>query len=207
MTAPAADVPGVGLTDFRALMAGFPTGVAVVAAFDLEGRPRGMTCTSVCAVSLTPPILLICIRHGSPTLEAILQRATFTVNLLHVGAEPTAKLFASGQPNRFDAVRWHAGPDHAGPYFPDDAHAVAECRVNRTEPVGDHTVVFGIVLRISPQQTGTPLLYGLRQYAAWPQPEFEDGSRAAPAAMRQLRNARSSSGSESNAGSPRRIAW
>lgn len=154
--------------DFRGLMAGYPTGVAVVAAFDPEGQPRGMTCTSVCAVSLEPPILLVCIRNGSPTLEAILKRAAFTVNLLHVGAEPTARLFASGEPDRFDSVRWYAGPDPGGPYFPDDAHAIADCKVHRAEPVGDHTVVFGLVLRISEHQADTPLMYGLRQYAAWP---------------------------------------
>jgi flavin reductase (DIM6/NTAB) family NADH-FMN oxidoreductase RutF len=164
--------------DFRTLMAGFPTGVAVVGAFDSLGRPRGMTCTSVCSVSLEPPILLVCIRHGSPTLEAILDRAGFTVNLLHVGAESTARLFASGEPDRFEAVRWYAGPEAGGPHFPDDAHAVADCRVLRTESVGDHTVVFGTVLRISqqrvvPQQAGRPLLYGLRRYEAWP-PGFEN---------------------------------
>jgi flavin reductase (NADH) len=166
------EVPETGPTDFRTLMARFPTGVAVVAAFDSQGRPRGMTCTSVCSVSLEPPVLLVCIRHGSPTLEAILDRAGFTVNLLHVGAESTARLFASGQPDRFEAVRWYPGPDPAGPHFPDDAHAVADCHVLRTESVGDHTVVFGTVLRVSQprvaQQPRRPLLYGFRRYEAWP---------------------------------------
>lgn len=152
--------------DFRALMAGFPSGVTVVAAFDRQGHPRGMTCTSVCAVSLDPPTLLVCIRQGSPTLEAILERTRFALNMLHVGAEPMAKLFASGAPDRFDEVRWCADPDAGGPHFPDDAHAVADCHVSQVVPVGDHTVVFGIVHRVS-QQSGVPLLYGLRRYSAW----------------------------------------
>jgi flavin reductase (DIM6/NTAB) family NADH-FMN oxidoreductase RutF len=153
-------------------MARFPTGVAVVGAFDSQGQPRGMTCTSVCPVSLDPPVLLVCIRHGSPTLEALLNRSGFTVNLLHGGAESTARLFASGKPDRFDDVRWCASPDPCGPHLPDDAHAVADCQVLRTESVGDHAVVFGSLLRISHQQAGQqasrPLLYGLRRYGAWP---------------------------------------
>lgn len=169
---------GEAAADFRTLMARFPTGVAVVAAFDSQGRPRGMTCTSVCSVSVEPPILLVCIRHGSPTLEAILQRTGFTVNLLHVGAESTARLFASGKPDRFDDVRWYAGPDPCGPHFPEDAHAVADCHVLRTESVGDHIVVFGTVLRISQQravqQANRPLLYGFRRYEAWPSARLEN---------------------------------
>jgi flavin reductase (NADH) len=172
------EASGASPMDFRGLMAGFPTGVAVVAAFDLQGRPRGMTCTSVCSVSLEPPILLVCIRHGSPTLAAIMHRAGFTVNLLHIGAESTARLFASGKADRFKDVRWCVSPDADGPHLPDDSHAIADCQVFRTESVGDHTVVFGTVLRISQQGTGQhqasrPLLYGLRQYAAWPPPRFE----------------------------------
>jgi flavin reductase (NADH) len=159
--------------DLRTLMTRFPTGVAVVGAFDTGGQPRGMTCTSVCSVSLEPPVVLVCIRHGSPTLEALLHRAGFTVNLLHVGAESTARLFASGKPDRFDDVRWCAGPDRCGPHLPDDAHAIADCRVLRTESVGDHTVVFGTVLRISyqraEQQASRPLLYGLRRFEGWPE--------------------------------------
>lgn len=171
------EAPGPGPVDFRTLMARFPTGVAVVAAFDSQGHPRGMTCTSVCSVSVEPPILLVCIRHGSPTLEAILDRAGFTVSLLHVGAESTARLFASGKPDRFDDVRWHAGPGPYGPHFPDDAHATADCHVLRTESVGDHTVVFGTVLQIWPQravhQVSQPLLYGFRRYEAWPSARLE----------------------------------
>ena len=152
-------------------MASFPTGVAVVSAFDSQGQPRGMTCTSVCSVSLEPPILLVCIRLGSPTLEALLHSVGFTVNLLHGEAESTARLFASGKPDRFDDVRWAPGPDPCGPHLPDDAHAVADCQVLRTESVGDHTVVFGTVLRISHhqvvQKADRPLLYGFRRYEAW----------------------------------------
>ncbi|MFB9902315.1 flavin reductase family protein [Allokutzneria oryzae] len=155
-------------TGFRSLMAGFPTGVAVLTTNDLDGTPWGMTCSSVCSVSLEPPTLLVCVRNGSPTLGAMLRQGTFAVNLLHDGARPTAELFASGDPERFDRVQWAHGPSHGGPHLVDDAHAVADCRVSRTQTVGDHIVVFGEVFTVTHQSGPHPLLYGMRQYAAWP---------------------------------------
>jgi flavin reductase (DIM6/NTAB) family NADH-FMN oxidoreductase RutF len=153
---------------FRALMAAFPTGVAVITTTASDGRPRGMTCSSVCSVTLSPPTLLICLRQSSPTLAAIQWRSTFTVNLLHDGAQRTAALFASGAPERFDLVRWHMGAGYGGPHLSDDSHAFADCRVSHVEQVGDHTVVFGEALRLLRRSGRRPLLYGLRGYRSWP---------------------------------------
>ncbi|WP_189135845.1 flavin reductase family protein [Wenjunlia tyrosinilytica] len=160
-----------GEGDFRTLMSLFPTGVAVIGALDSVGRPWGMTCSSLCSVSLSPPTLLVCVRSGSPTLDALERAGTFSVNLLHHSARDVAELFASGDPDRFHRTSWHL-PDAtaAGPHLRDAAHAVGDCRVDGVRRVGDHTVVFGRVVRVS-VGTGTqraPLLYGLRRYAAWP---------------------------------------
>ncbi|RDI25346.1 flavin reductase family protein [Lentzea flaviverrucosa] len=152
--------------EFRTMMRGFPTGVAVVTALDTTGRPWGMTCSSICSVTLDPPTLLLCVRSGSPTLAAMRGRGAFTVNLLHEGARDTAALFASGDPDRFDRVEWGFGG--GGPHLKADAHAVADCVIARP-PVeaGDHVVVFGAVERVALVTGDPPLLYGHRQYRAW----------------------------------------
>ncbi|ONI78132.1 oxidase [Actinosynnema sp. ALI-1.44] len=165
---PSDSVTGASLADYRSFMSRFPTGVSIVTAKDPSGRPWGMTCSSVCSVALEPPTLLVCLRVGSPTLAAILRQSTFAVNLLHEGAQPAAELFASGAADRFDRVRWAAGPGAGGPHLLDHAHAVAHCQVSGTCPVGDHTVVFGEVYQTSRQEGQRPLLYGMRSYAAWP---------------------------------------
>lgn len=165
-------------TNFRFLMSGFPTGVAVVTAFGPDGHPWGMTCSSMCSVSLSPPILLICLRQGSTTLDAVERRSAFAVNMLHSGGRPTAELFASGAPDRFERVRWEATPETAGPHLRDDAHAVADCEVTRTKQVGDHTVVFGQVHRVTAHtDEPEPLLYGLRRYGTWSQSQEGAGRR------------------------------
>jgi flavin reductase (DIM6/NTAB) family NADH-FMN oxidoreductase RutF len=152
---------------FRAMMGRFPTGVAIVTALDADGTPRGMTCSSVCSVTLEPPTLLICLRGGSPTLDAIRDSGTFAVNLLHDRAQAVAQLFASGNPDRFELVEWADDPTTAGPHLVEDAHTIADCDVTRTEIVGDHVVVFGQPHTVT-ERHGPPLLYGLRSYHSWP---------------------------------------
>ncbi|MFP3987281.1 flavin reductase family protein [Streptomyces sp. E11-3] len=153
---------------FRAMMSGFPTGVAVVTATDPQGRPWGMTCSSLCSATLDPPTLLVCLRAASPTLAAIRAKGTFAVNLLHEGARTTAELFASGRQDRFDHVGWSLDGLRAGPHLWADSHVVADCRADRTVPVGDHVAVFAPVLAIEQSEDGLPLLYGLRRYSGWP---------------------------------------
>ncbi|MFD2415751.1 flavin reductase family protein [Amycolatopsis pigmentata] len=165
--------------DLRSLMARFPTGVAVVTTTDDDGRPRGMTCSSLCSVSLAPPTLLVSLWQDSPTLHAMLRRTTFAVNLLHRRAKATAELFASGMPHRFEQVRWTLDPAAGGPHLTLDAHATADCRVTGTRLVGDHRVVFGAVFAVTERHEGLPLLYGLREYRSWPERE-EPGDRPGP---------------------------
>ncbi|MEV1025797.1 flavin reductase family protein [Streptomyces sp. NPDC050264] len=160
--------PAAASDDFRTMMSSFPTGVAVVAAEDLDGTPRGMTCSSVCSVALDPPTLLVCLRAGSPTLQAVLASGEFTVNLLHEDARGVAELFASGDPERFRVTPWERTADGAGPHLPRDAHTIADCTVSLTHRTGDHVTVFGHVRGISRPSGRPPLLYGLRRFATWP---------------------------------------
>jgi flavin reductase (NADH) len=158
----------------RAMMRRFPTGVAVVTAFDDVGAPRGMTVSSMCSLSLDPPALLICLRFGSPTLEAIQHSGRFAVNLLHGGARTVAELFASGAPNRFERVYWIADPGHrtfSGPHLCHAAHAIADCRVMQAERAGDHVVVFGETLQVTEHPSPPPLVYASRKYQSWPDDE------------------------------------
>jgi flavin reductase (DIM6/NTAB) family NADH-FMN oxidoreductase RutF len=153
--------------DTRLLWAGFPTGVSIVTAIDGDDRPWGMTCTSLCSVSLDPPILLVCLRCGSPTLNAVRERDRFAINLLHDQAQPTAELFASGVPDRFDHINWRTGGHTAGPHLVNSAHTIADCVVIDAKDVGDHCVLMGRVDSVTRLNTHQPLLYGLRRYATW----------------------------------------
>lgn len=166
------------------LMSAFPTGVGVVTSLDAEGKPRGMTCSSITSATLLPPTLLVCLRIGSGTLEAVEFNGGFAVNLLHAGGQLAAEVFSGPDPNRFARVNWR--PLRSGlPWLVDDAFAVAECLISEVVKVGDHAVVLGEVREIA-QTAGTPLLYGLRRFAPWPRPVSGSVSGPVPADQRLL---------------------
>ncbi|MFG1791177.1 flavin reductase family protein [Nocardia sp. NPDC049149] len=151
-------------------MSTFPTGVSIITTGRPGGAAAGMTCSSVCSVSLDPPTLLICLRKGSQTLDAVLRESTFAVNLLHDGARSAAEVFASNITGRFDQVEWCNDPSFGGPHLMQDTHSIADCRISRTLSVGDHQVIFGEIFRVtqeSPEQA-RPLMYGLRRFSSWP---------------------------------------
>jgi flavin reductase (NADH) len=156
----------VNVESYRSFMAGFPSGVAVTTALNDDGTPSGMTSTSLCSVSLEPPTLLVCLRFGQ-TLSFSLASGRFTLNLLDRGSQDVANLFASKTPSRFDHVAWHLPPGAAGPHLSKATHAAADCRIVATETVGDHTVLFGQVYRVTNYSQPNPLLYGLRVFSAW----------------------------------------
>jgi flavin reductase (DIM6/NTAB) family NADH-FMN oxidoreductase RutF len=155
-------------TCFWELMSTFPSGVAVVTTIDDEGRPFGLTCSSLCSASLEPPLLLVCMDNRSRTLETILVRRIFAVNFLHSGGREAADLFSTGAPNLFERIPWELTAVGALPSLFLHAHRVAGCTVRESRVAGDHTVIVGEVTEVTLLTATAPLLYGLRQYTAWP---------------------------------------
>jgi flavin reductase (NADH) len=162
----AGDTSRVSADDYRQLMSAFPTGVAVVTTLASDGTPHGMTCSSLSSVTLHPPTLLACLRTGSATLEAVRERGSFAVSLLHARGEPAAHIFAAPMPDRFERVVWRAAPGSGLPWLVEDGFAFADCVLVGCLPVGDHTIVLGEVAAVT-QAKDTPLLYGLRRYSPW----------------------------------------
>ncbi|ARF54284.1 flavin reductase family protein [Streptomyces gilvosporeus] len=157
----------VPVNDFRSLMSTFPAGVAVVTTHGPDGRPRGLTCTSLASVTAEPPILSVCLTTRGETLQALRGCGAFAVNLLHERARHTAETFAKPVPDRFAHTVWQPAPETGLPWLSEDAFATAECQVAHLAEIGDHTLVLGLVTGLV-QVTGTPLLYGAHRFASWP---------------------------------------
>ncbi|MEU5881409.1 flavin reductase family protein [Spirillospora sp. NPDC047279] len=165
----------VTAADHRSFMGTFPTGVAVITSLGGDGRPHGLTCTSLASVSLCPPTLLVCLGERSGTLEALRGHGAFAVNLLHAGGQDTAELFASPDGRRFLLTPWRPAPRSGAPWLTTAAFATADCEVSEIVPAGDHAVVFGRVQALD-WRPDTPLLYGLRGFSAWPGPASQRGA-------------------------------
>lgn len=158
MTAP--DAPPAA---FRQLLGRFATGVAVVTTRAPDGRPVGMTASSLASVSLRPPLLSVSIDHAATIHEAILAAPAFVVNVLEESQEAISRRFAEDHPDRFDGIGYRLG-DH-GLVMIDGAHAWIECERHELVEAGDHTIVLG---RVTGGTTGDgrPLLYYRGGYAA-----------------------------------------
>ncbi|MER7772824.1 flavin reductase family protein [Kitasatospora sp. NPDC096140] len=156
--------------DYRGLMSRFPTGVAVVTTTDPVGRPRGLTCSSLSSVTTAPPVLSVCLKAPSSTLDALVARQAFAVNLLHTGGQAAARVFTTAVAERFAHVDWRPSPVLGLPWLSGDALALAGCRVRQLIEVGDHVLVLGEVVEVH-RAGGVPLLYGLRRFADWPAAE------------------------------------
>ncbi|MDQ3274180.1 MAG: flavin reductase family protein [Actinomycetota bacterium] len=159
-----------GGAEFRELMTFFPSGVSIVTTLDLDGRPRGLTCTSLCSVSAAPPTILVCLNRASGSFAAVRSRGAFVVNLLSAEGRTAAEVFAGPGEDRFATVPWdHTAGLHL-PWLTRHAHAFIECTVDRCIDAATHAVVIGRVNHMELTRQ-TPLLYGRRRFATWP----EDG--------------------------------
>jgi flavin reductase (DIM6/NTAB) family NADH-FMN oxidoreductase RutF len=150
---------------FREVMASFPSGVVVLTAVGHDGRPRGLTVSAFCAVSLEPPLALACIDKTSNTLPAVQHTRGFTANILAAGREHLARRMASKLSAKFDAINWRPPESPiGGPILEEDAAAYAVCTLKETIDAGDHWVLIGLVTEGSTREGVAPMVFSRRGY-------------------------------------------
>jgi flavin reductase (DIM6/NTAB) family NADH-FMN oxidoreductase RutF len=148
---------------FRSVLGRFAAGVTVVTTADETGRDHGMTVSAFCSLSLTPPLVLVCVDHTASMHDVLVPGAPFVVNVLSAGQEALSRRFADGDPpNRFEGLGYQRGT--TGVAILDEILAWVECRVAAIHPGGDHTIVVGHVEAAGARQD-RPLLYYRGGYA------------------------------------------
>jgi len=149
-------------TEWRAAMGFFPSGVTIVSTWD-GGEPVGSTVNAFCSVSLSPPMLLICIDLANPIRAALERARIFGVNILGHECRQVARRFATDPlTGRFETFAHRAAPGGA-PQL-DCAPVFVDCAVEHIHTAGDHLIVVGRGVRIEHTATATPLLYHKGQY-------------------------------------------
>ncbi|MBI4903316.1 MAG: flavin reductase family protein [Acidobacteria bacterium] len=148
--------------EFRRACAQFATGVAIAAACDPAGVPHGLTINSFTSVSLTPPLVLLCIDNRAAVLNVFREASHFSINILHATQEHLSTRFATRPDDRFAGVDWVAGP-HGTPLL-QGVVAVLECARTQLIVAGDHTIVIGEAVHAA-VEGGEPLVYFGSGYA------------------------------------------
>ncbi len=153
--------PAIDSAVFRDFCARFASGVTITTVCDVAGNPHGLTASSFTAVSLNPPLILVCINHNSGVLQHFRTASHFAVNILHAGQQMISNQFAVKAKDRFDGVRWTRGV--GGSPLLEECLAQVECVTQQIVDAGDHAVFFGEVVgaRVA---DASPLLYFDRAY-------------------------------------------
>lgn len=151
------------LTDTHSLrraLGTFATGVTVVTVGGPD--PHGMTANSFAAVSLDPPLVLVCVQHDARMHKLLQRNGTFAVSVLASHQESVARYFANRHRpdggDEFDAVEWTPGGVSGAPLL---AGAVAqlECATWRTYDGGDHSIFVGRLLALDHRPDAEVLLF------------------------------------------------
>ena len=150
--------------EFRAALGSFASGVTVVTTKDSRGKLLGITVSAFCSVSLSPPMVLICIEKTAGSHYAFEESNVFIVNILREGSAAMSERFASLHEDKFTGIDFKRGIE--GVPIIDDALAVLECHVKFAYHGGDHSIFVGEVENVK-VDNGQPLLYFRGRYGSF----------------------------------------
>lgn len=153
---------GIDPQHFRQALSRFASGVTVVSTRRPDGAAIGVTVSAFCSVSLTPPLILVCLDKTTLDLAAYAAGERFCVNILSADQQAVSDAFAyPGPVPPFESTAHRIGA--GGVPLIEGALAVLECRRYATQDAGDHVVVIGEVLDAE-VGNGAPLLYANGRY-------------------------------------------
>jgi len=142
--------------EYRNAMSRFASGVTVVSTKDAEGKLHGITVSAFCSVSLTPPMVLICIEKITTSHHAFEESGVFVVNILSSSQSWVSEKFADPLTDKFEGVDFTIGLE--GVPILVDALASLECRITFSYHGGDHSIFVGQVENVNVGE-GEPLIY------------------------------------------------
>ncbi len=156
--------PALAFREFRSALGRFATGVTVVTALDLDGKPVGLTVSSFNSVSLAPPLILWSLSLLSPHFEAFRKASRYAVNVLSAEQQKFSDRFATRNDDHFADLPQHVGLGRV-PLI-DGCCAWFECVGEAQYPGGDHIIFVGRVERFAPGAAESPLIFHNARYRA-----------------------------------------
>ncbi|CND73601.1 oxidoreductase [Mycobacterium tuberculosis] len=140
----------------RAAFACFPSGVAAICALVNEA-PAGLAASSFTSVSLTPPLVSICVRNESETWPLLRGCARLGLSILAEHHGPTCRTLSAKGGDRFAGVDWLANPD--GSVLMDGASARMVVSVHNEVEAGDHVLALLRVHGLAADSHIPPLVF------------------------------------------------
>ncbi len=134
----------VDVESFKQALASWASGVTVITSRHAD-KVHGMTVSAFCSVSLSPPLVMVCLDKASNTLELVKAAKVFSVNVLAQGQEELSQRIASKEHEdvRLEGLDCKQGTNGC-PHIP-GAVSTMDCRVVDTLDAGDHVIYIGEV--------------------------------------------------------------
>ena len=140
---------------FKHALSHFASGITIVTT-EHEGTDYGLTVASFASLSLSPPLVLVCISKSSSSHEPIAASGKFGVSILGSDQEAVSGRFAARGGDKFAGLDVRRGT--LGIPLIGNALATLECRVTNQVVGGDHSIFIGEVVDTQTRE-GAPLLY------------------------------------------------
>lgn len=143
---------------FRSAMRRWASGVSVLTT-RREGGIQGITVSSFCSLSLSPPLILACIDKKTRSHALIEKHRAFAINVLKAGQERLSEMaagHAGEHGNWLEGLPYRKAETGAPVLL--DCLAWFDCSLETAHDGGDHTIFVGRVLAAGHSE-GRPLLY------------------------------------------------
>ena len=149
--------------EFRAAMANLSAAVSVLTTDGPLGR-AGMTVSAACAVTDSPPTMLVCVNRSSRSHDILVANGRVCLNVLGAGHEVLATRFAGAVPpeERFADEAWDVATD--GVPVLRGALASVVGRIVADRPHGSHSVLFVEIDRVTTEKDSGALVYFQRRF-------------------------------------------
>ena len=151
-----------GIDAFKSAFRRHASGVAVITALAPDGRPVGLTVTSLASLAAVPPMASFNIAQVATAWPAMTVGNRLGIHMLSTRTRPIAQRMAGDHAARFDGDHWESGP--FGLPIIKDATAWVVGRIVTVHEVHNNAVV---VVEIEDGTLGEPddaLLYHERAY-------------------------------------------
>jgi flavin reductase (DIM6/NTAB) family NADH-FMN oxidoreductase RutF len=155
---------GIEPTLFKSALGRFASGVTVVTVVGPEGD-HGMTASSFASVSLSPPLVLVCVKKGNATHGLLEAAGRYAINLLGADQVSVSNRFAgwweAGR-SKWDDLTIERAP-HSGAALIGGSLVSLDCALHERFDAGDHSIFVGRVvgawLSEGESKALSPLLY------------------------------------------------
>ncbi len=151
--------------DFRDAMGAFATGVTVVTMAKPDGTLKAMTANAFSSVSLTPPMVLVCVDKNGSMHDWLDEVDAFGVNILTDTQQDVSNTFAkSGEHSEpMSGISYQIGP--LGVPVIEDVILWTAAKIIHKYDAGDHTIMVGQVEALQTNNvTNGPLLFHKGKY-------------------------------------------